>query len=79
MASLTQIRPRRLTDTLDLYETGPQYDPWFHVSRLGVPVIHQELDGIVAFYSTRDHQPVIVLDSRLTPAERRASLAHEIM
>lgn len=59
-----------------------RYHPWRHLARLAHVTLHwshddRELDGALGWYYPEND--VIVLDRRQTQAERRSTLAHELV
>lgn len=56
----------------------PRYDPWRHAAGMNIRIIQRPLPiGLLGYW----HAPsrTIVLDNRLNQAERRSTLAHEIV
>ena len=56
-----------------------RYDPWEHASRLDLRIVFRELPGDLMGVYFHGPSRVIALDSRLTQAERRCTLAHELV
>lgn len=56
-----------------------RYDPWDHASRLDLRIVFRKLPGDLMGVYFHGPSRVIALDSRLTQAERRCTLAHELV
>lgn len=56
-----------------------RYDPWEHASQLDLRIVFRKLPGDLMGVYFHGPSRVIALDSRLTQAERRCTLAHELV
>lgn len=56
-----------------------RYDPWEHAAGLDLRIVFRELPGDLMGVYFHGPSRVIALDSRLTQAERRCTLAHELV
>lgn len=56
-----------------------RYDPWAHAAGLDLRIVFRELPGDLMGVYFHGPSRVIALDSRLTQAERRCTLAHELV
>ena len=56
-----------------------RYDPWDHAAGLDLRIVFRKLPGDLMGVYFHGPSRVIALDSRLTQAERRCTLAHELV